>query len=75
MRPPTCRASGCNAPAITPNEWCERHRRELAAWDNALYGSTRQSRQTDSLHTEFDWTRRFWESDEPGAAETGEREL
>src|ERR1700751_3262171 len=31
-------------PTITPSDWCERHRRELAGWDNALYGTTRQSR-------------------------------
>lgn len=75
MTPPKCRASGCYAPTITPNEWCERHKRELAAWDNALYGATRQSRQAQSLYTEFDWTRRSWEKDEPGAAATGGRGL
>ena len=75
MPPPKCRASGCEARAITPNEWCERHRRELAAWDNALYGATRQSRQTLSLYTEFDWTRRTWEEDKPDAAPAGERGL
>jgi hypothetical protein len=71
MTPPKCRASGCHAPAITPNEWCEHHRSELAAWDNALYGASRQSRQPQSLYTEFDWTRRYWEKDEPGAPATG----
>lgn len=67
MTPPKCRALGCDAPAITPNEWCERHRRELTAWDNALYGASRQARQPESLYSEFDWTRRYWEQDERGA--------
>jgi hypothetical protein len=75
MMPPKCLASGCDAPAITPNQWCEQHRRELAAWDNALYGSTRQSRQPNSLYTEFDWTRRYWEQGEPGGGASGGRGL